>query len=179
MGSINPSEELVTLAKYICKVYAPTWFRIKRKNKCTDGAKNLWFLANSSRYLSDDLKLIIDPVIKRNSFFAHSENVLIAMLVDNETTRKFAVQKIIMARKKIDLKIRTFEVQDIDLNADNYTSLLDWSKCDIYEPPLTRGLSKRELTNLTNLKFDFPCHSQQVERCVQVLFYLKSFKLNK
>lgn len=39
-------------------------------------------LISASRYLSTELKAIIDPVIQRNSYFAHPENLFLAMLTD-------------------------------------------------------------------------------------------------
>jgi hypothetical protein len=56
------------------------WFNIKIKPLCVYGAKHLFSTVKLSRYLQDDLKSVIDPVIQRNGFFA--ENILIAMLAD-------------------------------------------------------------------------------------------------
>ncbi|KAF0728912.1 Uncharacterized protein FWK35_00032074 [Aphis craccivora] len=60
-----PSENLTILATYVVKVYAPTWFSIKIHPTCKDGARHLWKLISASRYLSTELKAIIDPVIQR------------------------------------------------------------------------------------------------------------------
>lgn len=107
----QPSSELFELANYIVKVYAPSWFRIKRKSKCTDRAKNLWYLANTARYLTEDLRTVVDACIQRNGFFGHPENILLAMLDDHaESVRQFAVDKIIKARTSTTSAVRIFKV---------------------------------------------------------------------
>lgn len=60
----NPTDNLKTLAEYIVKVYAPVWFNIKLKPSCTYGSKHLFNLISYSRYLSVDLKSVIDPIIQ-------------------------------------------------------------------------------------------------------------------
>src|SRR6218665_2863621 len=78
----NPDKHLVTLVNCIVKVYAPIWFEIKSKPSCTDGSHHLIQMIHYSRYLSTELKRIVDPVIQRNSYFAYLENLLIAMATD-------------------------------------------------------------------------------------------------
>ena len=57
-----------TFVNYIVKVYATIWFEIKSKPSFTDGSHHPF--------------RIVDPVIQRNSYFAHPENLLIAMATD-------------------------------------------------------------------------------------------------
>lgn len=68
------------LVEYVVKVYAPVWFRIKQNSSCVNGSSNLTELFRLSRYLNDDMKRIIDPIVQRNVYFGHPENILIAML---------------------------------------------------------------------------------------------------
>ncbi|GBM64933.1 hypothetical protein AVEN_128977-1 [Araneus ventricosus] len=64
-----------------------------------DGARHLLKLIAATRYLPTQLKAKIDPVIQRKSYFAHPENLLIAMLTDSETkNRELAVHRILKAR---------------------------------------------------------------------------------
>src|ERR1043165_5375508 len=79
----NPSDNLQTLVVYVMKVYAPIWFHVKTKPLCSDGARHLWRLIKYTRYLSPELRKIVDPVIQRNGFFGHSENILLAMIMDS------------------------------------------------------------------------------------------------
>lgn len=173
IGTQKPSDELITLVTFICKSYAPTWFKIKHNNICTDGAKNLWFLAKSSRYLPQNLKNIIDPVIQRNGFFGHPENILIAMLNDKKkSNHEFAVKQIEKARTNSVTydDIRIFKLPQLNLDAEDYTKLIDWDNCVITEPPITCNMSIKELKEKKNFAnvFNYPCHTQAVERCVQV-----------
>lgn len=46
---------------------------------------HFWKLVNSSRVFNATVKKIIDPVIQRNAFFAHSENILLAMIADSKS----------------------------------------------------------------------------------------------
>lgn len=168
LATKNPSKELVILVTYICKVYAPVWFRIKCNSKCTDGAKNLWYLAKCSRYLPKNLQNVVDPVICRNGYFSHCENILICMLNDNESTKQFAINEIIKARKNCQTELRKFIVPKFDLNADCYTNMIDWNT-RITEPPLTKSMSINELKQNIEFKFSYPCHTQAVERSVKVI----------
>ena len=65
----------------IIRVYAPMWFAIKSHSSCKDGAKHFHQQLTKSRYLSQEQKNIIDPVLHRNSYFAHPENTLMAMKI--------------------------------------------------------------------------------------------------
>lgn len=47
----KPSKDLKELAKYIIKVYVPTFFQIKYQKSCTKGSINFFHLVKSSRYL--------------------------------------------------------------------------------------------------------------------------------
>lgn len=175
----NPSENLVKLATYIMKVYAPTWFEIKTKSKCYNGASNLYKLISSSRYLEPELREIVDTVIERNSYFAHPENVLIGMLNDQRlSVRKMALKRILRARSlRKTTKVRIFKAPPINFAAKNYYDMIDWDMLKITEPPLTAALSETELKSIvdggpkTDL-FNLPCHTQAVERCVKVNFVL-------
>ena len=151
-------------------VYAPVWFYIKTKPKCYNGSVHLHKLIKLSRYLPAYLKKIVDPVLQRNAYFAHPENILICMLCDDRARiRELAVQRILaaVARSKLKEGIRVFRVPKINLNAKDYTNLIDWKKVNITEPPLTSRLSEQELRSLYKNKhlINLPCHTQAVERC--------------
>ncbi|XP_050710076.1 uncharacterized protein LOC126994856 [Eriocheir sinensis] len=82
VGLDTPSNNIKTLVTFIIRVYAPTWFAIKTQPSCKDGAKHLHGMMVRTRYLSSSLKKVIDPVIQRNGFCGHPENVLLAMITD-------------------------------------------------------------------------------------------------
>ena len=79
----EPSEALQILVMYITKVYAPVWLSIKCSSSCKDGLRHLWKLVHLSRYLPDNLKAVTDPAIQRNGYFAHPENMLLALITDS------------------------------------------------------------------------------------------------
>ena len=68
---------------FINRVYAPIWFAIKSHSSCKDGARHFHQLEARSRFLSQEHKTIIDPVLHRNSYFAHPENMILAMMTDH------------------------------------------------------------------------------------------------
>src|SRR6218665_2036086 len=130
----NPEKHLVTLVNYIVKVYAPIWFEIKSKPSCTDGSRHLFHMIQYSRYLSTGPKRIVDPVIQRNSYFAHPENLLIAMATDERPhTRQLALRRVLAARSsnETDTTPRIFKVPLLNFEAQDYTELINWSsnKC--------------------------------------------------
>ena len=52
-----------------------------------------------SRYLSPKHKRIVDPVIHRNAYFAHPENLLLAMMTDHRPhIRELGLQRVMKVR---------------------------------------------------------------------------------
>ena len=118
------------------------WFSIKCKPSCKDGARRLWRTIPLSRYLPAELKLVIDPVLKRNGFFAHPENLLLAMVTDErQHVRELGLCRILKARSQRVAGIRQFSVPDLNYNSADYIDLIDWQNTDITEPPLMVALS--------------------------------------
>ena len=103
MSVVNPSENLIHLVKYMVKVYAPMWFEIKRKPQCYDGPRHFWQALFYSRYLEEPLRKIIDKVFIKNAYFAHQENIVLAMLFapslfgwhSNQKTPEFVTSSIL------------------------------------------------------------------------------------
>ena len=96
----KPTSNLSTLAKFLIKVYFPIWFQIKFNNKITDGPKN--YLNILTQVMGFPNKIIQDiavAVLQRNAYFAHHENVLLAMMAhNNHNVRLLAVNKILITR---------------------------------------------------------------------------------
>ncbi|KAG7313490.1 hypothetical protein JYU34_000625 [Plutella xylostella] len=117
----NPSPELIILTEYVVKVYAPVWFYIKKDSSFKQGPTHVYKLIELSRCLSSDVKQIIDPVIQRNAFFAHPENLLLAMLFDNRPhIRELGLRRIIATRKNSKPGIRMFKVPKLNFEAHDY-----------------------------------------------------------
>ncbi|CAH2100076.1 unnamed protein product [Euphydryas editha] len=95
----NPSDALNELVVYILGSYVPVWFGIKCSEYITEGPRHVFKAIQTSRYLSDDLKKVVHPVIERNAFFAHPENILIAMIFDERKhIRELGLRRIYKAR---------------------------------------------------------------------------------
>lgn len=181
VASPKTSADLRLIVTYIVKVYAPSWFRIKFNPKCVDGPKNLFHMIKSSRYLPKEYLAVVDRSIQINGYFAHPENILLAMIRDNEKeVRKNAYRYILEARANSSHNsIRKFKVPTINLKAKTYVDLIDWKANLITEPPLIKKFSESDLTELVNegensssWNFDgfrLPNHTQAVERCVKVV----------
>lgn len=173
----KPSWQLIAIAEFIIKVYAPVWFTIKKKPNCGAGAGHLLKMIMYSRYLKPELRTIVDSCLKRNAYFAHTENLLLAMMLDDrEFVRKLAIRRILAVRKtKKSDTMRKFAVpSSLNLAANDIIDLICWREEIVYEPPLTLQISDEEMNELLNhpRKFEipkFPCHTQAVERSVKMV----------
>ena len=73
--------------KFLFENLLPTWFNIKNENKITDGAKIFFKLIEGVRqFPTDKLRDISTKVSQRNAYFAHSENVILGMLGEDDGT---------------------------------------------------------------------------------------------
>ena len=163
---------LKIIARFIMAVYAPMWFTIKSKPSSKDGSRHLCQSLQTSRYLLDDLKKIVDPVIQRNAYFAHTACILLGMLTDDRKhIRELGLRRILKARKQNTARVRRFKIPPLNLDADDYTNVIDWSELLVTEPPVTMSISDEQLQQFIQepetpvVKFSrFPCHTQAVER---------------
>ncbi|CAH0564432.1 unnamed protein product [Brassicogethes aeneus] len=143
ISSSYPSENLKEIVGFNLKLYVPVWFAIKKNKYFTDGPKHVFQAIQTSRYFSDELLQVVDPVIQRNAFFGHPENVLIAMLDKREHIRKLGYRRILKARQTVTKKktVRNFVLPKINFQASDYIEIINWNSCVIYPPPLLRDLS--------------------------------------
>lgn len=185
IGTKNPSVNLVTLVEYVVRVYVPVWFAIKSKPSCSQGPRHLWKLCTSTRYLPDHLRDLVRKVISHNGFFAHSENILLAMLEDERPPiRELAVRRILLARSSFVLtsSVRQFRPPEINFEATDYTEMiLGWHEETRLEPPVLRGIPEEELWHTIMKEMpaegggyrfhfsSFPCHTQAVERGIKLV----------
>lgn len=174
MTKRRPTPSLEKLVQFVMSVYVPAWFRIKEKPKCTSGSLHFFNILENSRKLDTDVFDVAFETLSRNAFFAHSENLLLAMIADDDqAVRQRAYEIIINCRKRSVEGVRKFETPKINEDCRSYTELIDWS-CDIHEPPFTRNLPLDVLEIHMNSEQivevpDFECHSQRTEHCVQAM----------
>ena len=91
----QPSKSLLRLSTIIIKFSAPMWFMIKSNPYAIHGPNNVLKTLTYLKNLNTEEKNIAKKSIQRNAFFAHPEQVLLAMCADeNELVRKKAVNVI-------------------------------------------------------------------------------------
>ena len=117
----------------------PTWFHIKFDSNITSGAKHFFGMIERTKMLGDEVKNIAYARIAGNGYFAHHENVLLAMVCDDQPhVRQLAWRRILKARAEFSghNNIRAFILPKINMEAEIYFDMVDW-KSGFTEPPLT------------------------------------------
>ena len=77
-------------------VYAPVWFQIKSNSNLRNGARQFYTLINCLQSMTQRVRDVVNRVLQRNGFFAHPENILISMLMDEqEHVRELAWRRIL------------------------------------------------------------------------------------
>src|SRR6218665_3585727 len=153
------------------------YFTIKCNPSCKDGTRHVHKSIVLSRYLSDDILAIIDPVIHRNAYFGHCENVLLSMITDERPViRELALCRILKARNsKATRTVRRFKVPQLNFEVSDYTELINRTD-EVTEPPVIMTISDAQLkTSIAEKETPslfsprFLCHSQAVERCIKLV----------
>ncbi|GBM43353.1 hypothetical protein AVEN_166097-1 [Araneus ventricosus] len=147
-------------------------------HSCTSGSKHLCNVIKNSRYLLDDLKKVVDPVISRNAFMAHPESLLLSMLADERRhIRELRVRRITKARGSSSIvERRRFVVTKLNFKANKCIDMIDWFKCYVTEPPITADITVKELKSIAengSIKdlqiYKLLYHTQSVERYVKLV----------
>ncbi|CAH0562737.1 unnamed protein product [Brassicogethes aeneus] len=121
VATSDPSENLKYLTEYILKVYVPTWFSIKVCPEVKYGPRHLLNLIKRSRYMPCHLRDIVDKIIQINGYFAHPENILLAMLADSRIHfRELGLRRILKSRANVETEIRKFKIPEINFEATAY-----------------------------------------------------------
>ena len=97
-----------------------------------------------SRYLSPKHKRIVDPVIHRNAYFAHPENMLLAIMTE------LGLRRVMKARAAHHSgKIRRFKVPaKLNFDAVEYFDMINWTVCPISEPLILKAMADAGLKDL-------------------------------
>lgn len=131
------------LVEYIMYVYAPCFFNAKYKSSIVFAPIYLAEIIKKSRFLPARFQKVVNDTIQRNGYYAHPENVLVAMLNDdNVEVRLKAWRKILQARqnKPIDGFLRPFTVPKINFNCIDYIDMIDLENTEITSPPILKGI---------------------------------------
>ena len=171
----DPSETLKTFANFISTVYAPGWFIIKMNPEAIRGPENLHKILQLCGELPENVWAIIKPVVQGNAYFVHPENILIAMVSDNQPhVRELGWRRILKARRKGSNGVRRFKIPQLTYASASYIGMIDWQANDITEPPLTKEFTDAEkeshISEKTTNSFPaLPCHTQAVERMITLV----------
>ena len=88
----RPSKAFKEIISLLINFYIPNFFNVKQNSHCRQGAINLFRMMELSRDLVTGSKRTVERVLQDNSYWAHPENILIAMLGDErEVVRRRAV----------------------------------------------------------------------------------------
>ena len=159
-------------------VYIPVWFSVKKEQSFINGAKHFYKMVSKTQALDNETKNVTNKVFERNAFFAHPENLLVAMVHDeNVVVRKLGWRRIKKAREqREDGTIRSFMLPGLNFEAKSYYELIDWQNCQLTEPPALQTVSGTTIDELIASGdtmqpelAQFPCHTQAVERAVKLV----------
>ena len=159
VSATEPSDNLCTIVEFVLRVYVPSWSRIKIHHSIKDGARHLYHFIQSSRYLDQVSRNVIDPVISRNAYFASPENILLAMETDKRThimrtdkrthIRALGICRVIKARESNEtvgnVGIRKFYFPKINFKVNDYIDLIDWSSSKVTPPPILNNKTTEDL----------------------------------
>ena len=175
LSTKKPTKKLSKILAFVMNFYVPAWFRIKFSPHCQSGAIHFHYLVELAQDLEAGTKAIVQKVLCDNPYFAHPENVVIALLADQrEEVRRRGVLYIMKAREDFDQEShpRQFFPPKINLEAESYWHLVNWEQEQSTEPPLTMKMSKDEILRGLEEPIvlpNYPCHTQSVERTVPVV----------
>ena len=177
----KPSISKVKFINYIQNVYVPAWFTFKKNSKLQNGSKNVFTMLQLIKTQPMDIQKIAKKYVETNAFFAHSSNLLVAMLADDDISiRQQAVDGIIEIRRnkehsiveRTDSGLRIFKVPELNWDAENYTQIIAWELNTFCEPPITMKMSDDEIRKFLLEPLwipNYPSHSQSVERAVKLV----------
>ena len=130
-------------------------------------------------------KKIIHTNLDINSYSVHHENVIVAMLLDQNSLenrqKALAAIKAIRGGKEPVLdkgkKVRSFRSPNLTLKETKLEDFVDWKLAGtgrLYEPPLTIGVDMEILEEQAATGRGFrvpkvPCHQQPIERMVKMV----------
>ena len=181
VSTSQPSPALIDLVQYIMSAYVPVWFQIKSNSNLANGARHFFTLLNCSQSMTQRVRDVVNRVLQRNEFFAHPENILISILMnEQEHVRELAWRRVLKCRSSSPLERRKFVVPKVLFDAEHYYEMIDWQATTISKPPVTRCLSNTTIQSYVKSRVlpsglfpMFPCHTQAVERAENLLLRLR------
>lgn len=82
---------------------------------CLSGAKIIFETIKHSEFLPENIRAVVYKSIQRNAYFAHCENIILAMLGDERIhIREEAVKRILTVRKATVTGLRKFTIPQLN-----------------------------------------------------------------
>jgi hypothetical protein len=171
------TEVLRLLATWVTQVYLPMFFEIKVKDFIKYGASHLLKLFRLWQQQDKKVKEVSEPYLKSESWWAHPENVLIALLCsDDKKERVFAVDTIKAVRagsEKGSTSVRSFKIpKTVNLGACEIVQLLNWEEEIITEPVFTTSMCLDQLDELKLVALVLPKYSLHTQSCERAVKYV-------
>ena len=95
----DESRNLQIIVNTIIEAYGPMWFEIKTKPNLTDAPKHWFKLLQIANRLDEEIKEIVKKNITRNSYYFHSESILLCYAASEvRSEREYAVRMIKLVR---------------------------------------------------------------------------------
>ena len=169
----SPSDSLRRLVQFLVVHYIPVWFEVKQHSNCSEGPRNIYSSVELLRELPEDIQEVVRPVMQRNAYWAHPEQLLLGMVADNDAEiRLKAVRHIQAARQRETEDVRPFRLPKLDFSASSYSELINWTAETVTQPPLLRHLTDDDLQAIQHTPLQlpsYPVHTQAVERAVRTV----------
>lgn len=153
------------------------FYEIKVKHQIIYGPWHLIKLFRLWQKQDQRVKDASERYLRSESWWAHPENVLVALLCsDDMSQRVFAVDTIVAlraGREQGSTAVRAFKVpQTVNLKASDLKTLIDWKAETITEPVFTANMSLVQLDSLKVAPLELPpysLHTQSCERAVKLV----------
>ena len=167
------------MVQYIMMVYTAMWFQIKRNHTISQAPLHVFHTLSKCQKLPSQAREIVIPVIQRNAFGAHHKSILATMVSStNLNHNQLAWRGIRRSREQSvsDRRIRQLRVPKLNINANSYIDLIDWTDKTLSEPSFTYSVTTNEIKEMFDSKAFFevkiselPCHTQSVERHLKLV----------
>ena len=114
----RPTSQLRRIINIIIKFSAPMWFIIKCNPLATQGPLNTFKAMKLLKHLNTEEKAVAKKALQGKAFFAHSDQLLLAMCADkDEEVRRKAVKLIRNLREQVQDKLLE-EEEETDFDSD-------------------------------------------------------------
>ena len=167
-------EDLRILVRFSLDCYFKVYFDIKTADRIEDAPYHILSQLRILKRQPIEVQNIVSPYVRLGAWYAHSENILIALLASKSSDdRCFAVQEILKLRGNNqygNMNVRPRKTPKLNFNALTIKELINWNTSEILEPALTCSLTAEDLSNFREEPLKTPSvkiHTQATERAAK------------